>query len=146
MYVTITKRLREAGFRATPQRVAIYMILAQTKAHPCAERVYEKLHSEFPSLSLNTVYKTLQTFEELGLVRRLDTGEGICRYDANPAPHIHLACRACGQVVDIDYDGKYILERMSQYVKENGGHEVCDFNLILYGYCRACSNGEASSN
>jgi len=146
VYVTITKRLREAGFRATPQRVAIYMILAQTKAHPCAERVYEKLHSEFPSLSLNTVYKTLQTFEELGLVRRLDTGEGICRYDANPAPHIHLACRACGQVVDIDYDGKYILERMSQYVKENGGHEVCDFNLILYGYCRACSNGEASSN
>jgi Fur family peroxide stress response transcriptional regulator len=146
VYVTIARRLREAGFRATPQRVAIYMTLAQTKAHPCAELVYEKLHAEFPSLSLNTVYKTLQTFEELGLVRRLDTGEGICRYDANPTPHVHLACRACGRVLDIDYDGTYILERMANYVKENGGHDVCDFNLILYGYCQACSSQRASSN
>ncbi len=146
VYVTITRRLREAGFRATPQRVAIYMTLAQTKTHPCAERVYEELHQEFPSLSLNTVYKTLQTFEELGLIRRLDIGEGMYRYDANPAPHIHLACKACGEVLDIDYDGENILETMSQYVKENGGHEVCDFNLILYGYCHDCSRRETDSN
>ena len=146
MYVTISRRLREAGFRATPQRIAIYMTLAQTKEHPCAELVYEQLHDEFPTLSLNTVYKTLQTFEELGLVRRLDTGEGMCRYDANPSPHVHLACRACGQVFDIDYDGGHILEEMAHYVEAHGGHEVWDLNLILYGYCRACANQKVCSN
>lgn len=142
MYVAITRTLREAGFRATPQRIAIYLTLANTRAHPCAEIVYQKLHDEFPSLSLNTVYKTLQTFEELGLVRRLDTGEGMCRYDANTAPHTHFLCKACGRVLDIEYEGVQtmgaIRDYLVGYVRDNAGHMVCDYSLILQGYCNEC--------
>ena len=117
MYAVITRTLREAGLRVTPQRMAIYLTLVKTKAHPCAELVYQELHHDFPSLSLNTVYNTLQIFEELGLVRRLDTGEGMCRYDANPSPHMHFVCKVCGRVLDIEYDGTTTLAGIREHVQ-----------------------------
>mgnify|MGYP000856171093 FL=1 len=140
MHIIITRTLRKAGFRATPQRIAIYQTLARTKEHPCVEIVYQKVHEEFPSLSLNTVYKTLQTFEELGLVRRLDAGEGMCRYDANPSPHIHFLCRTCGRMLDVDFDRSSTLRAIRETVENRTGHVVCDYSLILHDYCSACSH------
>ena len=77
--------LKSKGLRVTPQRLAILDILRSTKAHPSVETVYDLVRERFPSISFNTVYKTLQSFEDAGLVWKLSI-DNLYRYDGNTLP------------------------------------------------------------
>ena len=70
----LTSRLREAGFKVTPQRLAVYNMLSHTKAHPNADTIYKELQPLYPTMSLATVYKALAILCDLGLIpaRRFD--------------------------------------------------------------------------
>lgn len=94
-------RLRAAGLRVTAPRLAILRALEADRSHPNAEQVHAALHPEHPSLSLSTVYKTLEAFLRAGLVRRVAT-DGSLRVDGVLKEHDHAVCRACGRVFDID--------------------------------------------
>ena len=74
--------LKEKGLKVTPQRIAIYNMLKNTKEHPSAEGIYKALEQDNPTMSLATVYKTLDSFESVQLVQQLNVGEGYARYDA----------------------------------------------------------------
>ncbi len=74
-------KLRERGLKVTPQRMAIYTMLTETIAHPTAEAVWEHVKGEFPAVSFNTVYTTLNTLEQARLVQRLHIG-GVAHFDA----------------------------------------------------------------
>src|SRR5262245_14543887 len=96
------QRCAELGLSLTPQRLAVYQMLASTEAHPSAEEVYRAIKPGMPSLSLGTVYRTLELLESHGIVSRIYTNGDQARFDANLEPHHHLVCVACQKVIDYD--------------------------------------------
>src|SRR5947209_20372972 len=86
------RRCTHLGLTLTPQRLAIYEFLATHDSHPSAEEIYREVKPELPSLSLGTVYRTLELFEENGLISRVLTLSPQARYDANQDEHHHLIC------------------------------------------------------
>lgn len=97
----IREKLSEAGLKATQQRMVVYNVLLKTiNLHPTAENIYESVKPENPSISLGTVYKTLDTFVSCGLASRVSTAEGYMRYDANMDQHNHIYCANTNEIID----------------------------------------------
>lgn len=133
--VDLIKYLKEKGYKVTPQRIAVYDILKNTKEHPSVDMLYSKLQPIYPTMSLATVYKSLEVFKELGLVQELNTGEDKFRYDANVTQHPHIICLACGKVEDVD-DG--MLFDLLGKVEEKTGYKLVNQQLYFFGYCPDC--------
>ena len=129
--------LRNSGFKVTPQRLAVYEALANTKSHPNAELLYNELRPKYPSMSFATVYKTVEILNELGLITVLNTGEGSSRYDADVSEHSHIQCSRCGRVDDI---GPLSVAELDAEVKADTGYEVQGQQFYFYGVCPACNN------
>ncbi len=89
-----------AGVKATHQRMEILRLLAATTEHPDAETLFAQVCLRIPSISLDTVYRTLRTFEEKGVIRRIGSAAERMRFDADTTPHHHFFCTACGSVID----------------------------------------------
>ncbi len=96
-------RCREQGYKLTHQRREIFAIIADGENHPSAEEIYEKVHASIPSISLDTVYRTVGTLEQLGIVHRFQAPDGRFRYDTNLDRHQHLICSSCGKIQDISW-------------------------------------------
>ncbi len=97
----LTDLFRAHGRKITAQRQCIFRALDGDVTHPSAERVYEKVRTEMPNVSLKTVYQTLNDLADLGAISVLDVGTGSTRFDPNvETTHHHLVCRSCGKVRD----------------------------------------------
>ena len=96
--------LRGAGYRVTPQRLAVHRALVDLDRHAGAEEVLEAVKDELPTVSLPTVYASLDALEDAGLIRRVTAARGPARFDPRPPDHHHLVCRRCGTVDDVDAD------------------------------------------
>jgi Fur family transcriptional regulator, peroxide stress response regulator len=96
-----SQALRSAGLRLTHQRLEVVREIAQSEEHPDVEKVYGAVRVRVPTISLDTVYRTLATLVDLGLVKRVIATPGATRYDANTARHHHFVCSRCGLVRDI---------------------------------------------
>ena len=94
-------RLRAAGLKVTGPRLAILEVLESNRRHPSAEDVHRALRGSYPSLSLSTVYMTLEAFVRSGLARRMPELDGRMRVDGFDQPHDHAICRRCGTVFDV---------------------------------------------
>ena len=127
--------LREKGLKVTPQRIAVYNMLCHTTEHPNAEMIYKTLESDHPTMSLATVYKTLDAFKQLGLVQELNVGEASSRYDAIVHCHPHTVCLSCGKVQDLRREE---LTEVTKKLSPDLDFEVECEQLILYGRCAAC--------
>ena len=99
---TRAERLREAGLKATAPRMAILEALEHDRRHPTVDMVFESLSETNPSLSRSTVYNTLETFLQKGLIRRITGPGGKIRVDGTIQDHDHAICRSCGAVFDVD--------------------------------------------
>ena len=108
----VTDILRRNKKKVTPQRLAVYAALAQTTEHPTAETLYKELRPNYPTMSLATVYKSLDAFCEIGIVRELNVGEEAFRYDADISPHPHVRCISCDTVADVPIDSLPALDKM----------------------------------
>jgi len=95
--------LKDRGLKATPQRVAVLRELGK-KTHPTMEEMYNGIREENPTISLATVYKNVNLLKEQGMVIEINIPNGKMRYDYLTHPHIHLVCKSCGCVEDLDYD------------------------------------------
>ncbi|OOB77396.1 MAG: transcriptional repressor [Epulopiscium sp. Nuni2H_MBin003] len=124
--------LKQHNLKVTPQRLAIFGALSNTTSHPTAEEIYTVIQSEFPTMSLATVYKTLDTFVKSNLIQQLNVGENSFRYDATTLSHPHIICTNCSVVVDLenfmDLD----------FTKINTDFEITYHKLFLYGLCPTC--------
>src|SRR3954463_14012246 len=100
----LSAALRAAGHRVTSQRLVLYRVLGGVGRHGHAEELPRVSSERLPGLSLPTVYATLELFEGLGLVRRVDAGGPAALFDPRTDPHAHFACRRCGAVLDVDAD------------------------------------------
>ncbi len=142
METSVTNMLRDKGFKVTPQRLAIYSVLASTKAHPSAEMIFNDLQALYPTMSLATVYKTIDILREIGLVQILNAGEDCFRYDANTDNHPHIRCMVCGRVDDMEgIDASNFIDSVSQTTS----YEVTGQQFYFYGVCPVCQ-GKGTSN
>lgn len=133
--IDVVKILKDKGYKVTPQRIAVYDILMNTKEHPTVEAIYNKLQPTYPTMSLATVYKSLEMFKDLNLVQELNVGEDKFRYDANTKPHPHVICVSCGRVEDVDDE---LLFPLSEQVSLKTGYEITGQKLYFYGHCPTC--------
>jgi len=129
-------RLRAQGHRLTPQRMAVLSILAESRAHPSAQDIYQQVKNDFPMTSLATVYKTITLLKEMGEVLELGFSDDSSRYDGRqPIPHPHLVCVQCKTIVDWDTD---ILSELEQQIAKESGYQVVGHRLDLLGLCPDC--------
>ncbi len=134
----LVARLRESGCRITPQRLAILHLLVESTAHPSAQDIYEALHLTYPTMSLATVYKTLNTLKEMGEVAELEVGMGEARYDANIADvHAHFICIRCGSVSDFMAPE---LIALTQETASRATQRVTGYRVDFFGICAACAH------
>lgn len=131
----VTALLREKGFKVTPQRLAIYDVLYHTTEHPSAEMIFNRLQPQYPTMSLATVYKTIEILREIGLVQVLNVGEESFRYDANIENHPHVRCMVCKRVDDIfGVDCQPFVEATAQKT----AYELTGQQFYFYGVCPNC--------
>jgi Fe2+/Zn2+ uptake regulation proteins len=137
----VTELLRDNGFKVTPQRLAIYNVLSGTKAHPSAEMIFNELQPLYPTMSLATVYKTIEILKEIHLVQALNVGEDSFRYDANTINHPHVRCMSCGRVDDLDnIDSR-------NFVNEVAGsttYRLTGQQFYFFGVCPECQKKSIS--
>lgn len=139
----LVSRLKGWGVRVTAQRLAVAEVLANSTDHPTAQEVYERVASDFPHITLATVYNTMSILTEKGFVQPLLFPSGT-RYDANPSPHANLICIQCGGIEDADMDEESVVFRLREGVTAARGFLVMGQRLDFYGVCSDCSReGEA---
>lgn len=132
----LTALLRENGYKVTPQRLAIYEALTNTKEHPSAEMLFSTLQPKYPSMSFATVYKTVEILNKLNLIQIINTGEDSFRYDADTSAHSHVQCTACNRVDDIpelSRDREIVAK-----VEETSGYKVDKHQFYFFGVCESC--------
>lgn len=135
----ITSMLREKGFKVTPQRLAIYKVLANTKAHPSAEMIFNELQPHYPTMSLATVYKTVEILREIGLLQILNAGEDSFRYDADITMHPHVRCLHCGRVDDLhQVDSREFVSEVASKTP----YQLTGQQFYFYGICPECQDIE----
>jgi Fur family peroxide stress response transcriptional regulator len=133
-------KLKEHGFRITPQRLAILKVLAVSEGHPSAEKIYEQVRSDFPTTSIATVYKTIHVLKEINQVLELGFPGGSNRYDGNnPCPHPHVICVKCQKIFDPDLES---LQDMTAEVSAATGFEIMTHRLDFFGLCPECQRKE----
>ena len=118
------------------KRNAILAYLRQTKEHPSAEMVYNHLKTEYPDLSLGTVYRNLAMFKNSGEIASLGAVNGVERFDGNIEPHVHFICNGC-QLVD-DLPELEVPEELCQTVNRKTGGKVEVCHLTFTGQCKDC--------
>ncbi|KRQ88065.1 Transcriptional regulator PerR [Caloramator mitchellensis] len=131
----LSNLFKEKNLKLTPQRYAIYNYLKGTKSHPSAEMIYDALKIHYPTMSLATVYKTLNTLIELNLVQEINVGEDNFRFDATVEAHPHIICLACGKVEDID---SLDLTNVNKVAQEHTKYQIKSSKVYFYGYCEKC--------
>ncbi len=126
---------RRYGVKATHQRTEIYRALARTNEHPDAETIYARVRKRIPTISLDTVYRTLRLLEKEGLISRVGSLGEKTRFDANIDPHHHFVCTECGFMGDI-YNNEWNDFRTPSDVMAMG--TVNSVHIELRGLCKAC--------
>ncbi|MEB3359219.1 MAG: Fur family transcriptional regulator [Synechococcales bacterium] len=134
----IVQHLKEKGLRVTPQRYAIYANLLARDDHPTADQLLEDLNQDIPISSQATVYNSLQTLCEAGLVREVLLEHGVSRYDANAEQHHHFVCSRCGAIRDLPWDTFQSLD-LNRVPPPLKAHR-CE--VTVHGTCDRCIDGD----
>ena len=129
--------LRSKGYKATPQRIAICRIALNSRAHPSAQQVYAEVKKIHPTVSLSTIYKTLEVLADLELIQEINFPKGQARFDSYMNPHINLICLKCGNIIDLDDTTvKEITKKVAAATKFKPTGQRMD----VYGICQKCSD------
>jgi Fur family peroxide stress response transcriptional regulator len=135
----LTTKLRERGYRLTPQRVALLHLMAASDGHPSASQLYDQIKAQFPTTSRATVYKTLNLLKEMDEVLELGFSDDDNRYDGNkPYPHPHLICICCRRIMDPEVS---LTQSLIQEVAQSSGYQIVGHRLDFYGLCPDCQEG-----
>jgi Fur family peroxide stress response transcriptional regulator len=130
---------RQIDMKFTPQRIAILEYLEGNKSHPSASDIYKSIFNKFPTMSFATVYNTMETLKEKGVVVELSIDPDKKRFDPNTTPHHHLLCIRCKTIKDIFEKFPLVLPENEQYDFDIIGNHV-DF----YGICPQCKGAESN--
>jgi Fe2+ or Zn2+ uptake regulation protein len=142
----MARLFRRRGLKVTPQRECIFEVLwgdgdHPTGIHPTAEAVFQEARIRMSTMSLKTVYQTLNDLAVMGEIQMLDLGTGSSRFDPNMDAHHHLVCTTCGRVRDLyaDFTSVTVPEEAAQ------GFSVGTAEVVFRGVCGECQAGARSS-
>ena len=129
--------LKPLGIRLTPQRLAIAEVVINSADHPTVREIFERVRAFFPYVTIATVYSTLATLEQSGIVRELPF-QKHSRYDANLEPHANLVCIGCDSVVDAEVSQDLVAE-LEHLVADESQFQVSSQRVDFYGWCSGCN-------
>jgi Fur family peroxide stress response transcriptional regulator len=131
--VTLKEILTDKGLKPTYQRILILdYFYSNAKKHLTAERIYETLSKKTSTLSLTTVYNTLGSFLEAGLVSAITITGTEVRYELATTPHHHLLCKQCGRIIDIDIQCPNVKRKSIK------GYKIEEVHGYFKGICKRC--------
>lgn len=126
---------RNRNLKLTHQRLEIYRELVSGSGHPSAEELYRRLKPRMPTLAVDTIYRTLLTFESHGLIARVEALDDRARFESNLSTHHHLVCTTCRKPFDFywpDVDQLALPGEIASWGTISSRH------LQLRGTCRRC--------
>lgn len=126
---------RQKGIKATHQRTEILRELVATVEHPDAKTIYERVRRRIPAISFDTVYRTLNLFEQEGIISRVGSVRDRARFDANTDRHHHFVCTECGKISDFYSDS---LDRLPAPRQVTAMGKVEGVYVEMRGRCRKC--------
>ena len=135
------QKCREAGLLATHQRTEILREMAATAEHPDAETIYNRVRRRIPTISLDTVYRTLRLLEDKGVISRVGFIRDRARFDANTDRHHHFVCQECGLVRD------FYSETLDEFTPPSEVSDMGEVDRVyveLRGHCRRCRSHTGS--
>ena len=135
-------KLSAGGYKTTPQREEILKIFVEhaDRHHMSAEDVYSILREKDSEIGLATVYRALDLLSELGILVRMDFGDGCARYELNTADpkvhhHHHLICLKCKKVIEFEED---LLDELEANIANKSGFQILNHEVKFFGYCSDC--------
>jgi Fe2+ or Zn2+ uptake regulation protein len=132
------KTISQNGFRFTEQRRQVYDALMGNPDHPTAVEVFMRVKPKMPSISLATVYNTLETLTECGLLKHVNHHREPSRYCPNLAEHAHLFCEGCGSVIDLPLLPR---RRIEDICKVPSDVVISHYEVSFRGLCPKCNGG-----
>jgi Fur family transcriptional regulator, peroxide stress response regulator len=131
--INIRETLPQYGLKITPQRVVVYEAIHLLKNHPTADNIIEFIRINHPNIAIGTVYNTLDTFVEKGLISKVKTDGDIMRYDATTTRHHHLYSKESNRIGDYyDDDLTRLIENYFSG-KEIPGFRIEDVRISIIG-------------
>ncbi|MBS4030678.1 MAG: transcriptional repressor [Clostridiales bacterium] len=128
----VTNQLKKHNIRLSNRRLKVLEYLCNNQNHPTVDQIYVNLHKDVPTLSKTTIYNTLHTLVEVGLVRVINIEDNETRYDILTEDHGHFKCDSCGKIFNFNVD----LDSFTTY--ELSGFRIMDRNLYFKGICQRC--------
>ena len=122
--------------RNTVQKDAIYAALCSLANHPTADMIYETVHEKYPSISKTTVYRVLNQMTDTGKVMKVRISDGADHFDHQSHEHLHIRCKCCGKVADVQAPE---LGLLTDRVTDAKGFKVEDFYIQFNGICPECA-------
>lgn len=127
--------IRAMGLKVTPQRQVTFDYLVSSVNHPTAEEIYLEVRKKLPHIPLTSIYRILDQFHDLGVIRKVPSKNSTRRYEANVLPHHHLVCLHCDGIWDIpieDFASPSLPESNST------GFRISHSEIYFYGRCAEC--------
>jgi Fur family ferric uptake transcriptional regulator len=132
--------LREAGHKVTPQRVLILCAIRHAGEHVRPPQIIDDLRESHPYIDASTVYRTLSSATDMGLLSETHMGGGESEFEwIGKDRHHHLICRACGEVTSLDNS---YLDSLATLLYEEAGFQADLGHFAIFGVCRECQAGE----
>lgn len=133
---SIKEKIVAGGLKFTHQRMVIYEAVSKTHSHPTAEWVYEQIKAQNPSISLGTVYKTLDTFVNAQIIQKFIDNNGVMRFDSILEAHSHLYDKETNQIRD--YQNHELEKLIKDFFEKNKiqDFEVEDISVVIKGHNR----------
>lgn len=128
---------KKNNLKVTPQRMTIYNILQKNKKHPSADSIYQEVKKQFPSISYDTVNRTLMTFSDLDIINIVEAHGASRRFDPGTENHHHFHCSKCNAIIDFyckDFDRLKIPENIQKKFT------IQNKRIVLKGLCNKCKN------
>jgi len=132
---TLISRLKDKGYKLTPQRREIIRLLSSSTSHPGALDILRKVRKTVPKISMSTVYYTLDMMKREGLIRELEYYDMDNRYEINVSDHINLVCTKCRKITD--FTGN--VPSFAKAVEKETGFRSARMRFEYYGICRNCA-------
>jgi Fur family peroxide stress response transcriptional regulator len=132
-----TELCRKSGLKVTPQRIEVYKQLISTEGHPSAEILYEKVKKAFPSISFDTVNRTLLTLGQMGAASIVEGSGDVRRFDGNINKHQHFRCVKCKRIVDFSYKP---FDNIKLPPKLTRKFKVLKKTVYIEGICDLCQD------
>jgi Fe2+ or Zn2+ uptake regulation protein len=130
----LVEHFRAQDLKVTPQRELLFRLIHGNEGHPTAEAIYADARRLMPTMSLKTVYQTLNDLTDMGELQHLDLGTGAGRYDPNIGDHHHLVCTSCGKVRDVHAT----FDALQLSADDRQGFSLGGADIVFRGLCASC--------